>query len=136
METSSATFTPTALHPHDEPRQCDSRYRSIIGRLNQMLDKLRRQPGCDLSGELDQLVTATLTHIGPEESFMALVAFPGAREHRLCHESISIDTAKLRYRLEMGKGALADEVEQIRALWLEHIEVHDRLFEAFLTSRG
>lgn len=136
METNSARFTPTAFNPHDEPLQWDSRYRSIIGRLNRMLDKLRRQPGCDLSGEFDQLVTATLTHIGPEESFMALVAFPGAREHRLCHQSISINTAKLRYRLEMGKGALADEVEQIRMLWLEHIEQHDRLFEAFLTSRG
>ncbi|MBU5636584.1 hypothetical protein KOM00_07520 [Geomonas sp. Red69] len=136
MEKNSQLLTPTVRDPSQEARQWDSRYRSIIDRLNRMLEQLRRQPSCDVSGELDQLVTATLTHIGPEESFMELVAFPKAREHRLCHQSISIGTAKLRYRLAMGKGTPADELEQIRRLWLEHIDVHDRAFEAFLTARG
>ncbi|QWV94619.1 hypothetical protein KP004_05400 [Geomonas oryzisoli] len=121
---------------HDEPFKWDSRYRSIIGRLNRMLEQLRRHPSSDVTGELDQLVTATLTQIVPEERYMELVAFPKVREHRLCHQSISIGTAKLRYRLALGKGAPADELEQIRRLWLEHIEVHDRLFETFLTARG
>ncbi|MBJ6750714.1 hemerythrin domain-containing protein [Geomonas anaerohicana] len=136
MKTNSHAFTPALCDPNQEPAHWDSRYRSIIGRLNRMLDQLRRQPCCDVTAELDQLVAATLSHIGPEESFMELVAFPKAREHRLCHQSISIGTAKLRYRLALGKGSPADDVERIRRLWLEHIEVHDRLFEAFLTARG
>ncbi|WP_224983036.1 hemerythrin domain-containing protein [Geomonas agri] len=136
METNSQVHSASVRDPHHEPLHWDSRYRSIIGHLNRMLDQLRRQPSSDVSGELDQLVKATLTQIGPEERFMDLVDFPKAREHRLCHQSISIGTAKLRYRLALGKGAPADELEQIRRLWLEHIEVHDRLFEAFLTARG
>ncbi|MBU5613029.1 hemerythrin domain-containing protein [Geomonas azotofigens] len=136
METNSQACTAAVRDPHHEPLHWDSRYRSIIGRLNRMLEQVHRHPTSDVTGELDQLVTATLTQIVPEERFMELVAFPKAREHRLCHQSISIGTAKLRYRLALGKGAPADELEQIRRLWLEHIEVHDRLFEAFLTARG
>lgn len=135
MERNSTKFSPQngCLGALDE---WDSRHRSIIGRLNRIVEKARRQPGCDLSGELDQLVNETLRHIVPEESFMELVAFPMAREHSIRHRSISIDTAKLRYRLEKREDALPDELDRIRLMWLEHIEVHDRAFELFLTSRG
>lgn len=127
--------TSQSAHASFDLRMCDSRYRSIIGRLNGMREKLRRDPGCDLAEDLDQLVSATLSHIGPEESSMEMVAYPETGAHRLCHRTISIDTARLRYRIGIGGPVTEQDIEHLRCLWLEHMELHDRPFERFL-SRG
>lgn len=112
----------------------DSRYRSIIGHLDHMLALLRLQPGRDLGAELDQLVSATMGQVAPEEGFMELVQFPGTGQHRLRHQFICIATAKLRYRFLKRVRVLPEELDHLRMLWLEHIEVHDGAFEDFLVS--
>jgi hemerythrin len=130
-------FPDQAIEPAQGPGSeliWDCRYRSIIGQLNLMLDLLRREPGRDLTPELDRLVTATLNQIDPEDRFLELVEFPGAREHRLRHQFICVNTAKLRYRVGKGRCVLPNELEYLRLLWLEHIQVHDRSFEDFLLS--
>lgn len=121
--------------PPCEPRW-DSRFRSVIGRLERMLELGLRQPEPDLRGELDRLLSATREQLAAEERYMALVQFPGASEHRLRHQLICLATAKLGCLAGKARPALLGELGRLRLLWLEHIEQHDRLFEEFLVPRS
>ncbi|QEM68736.1 hypothetical protein FO488_11610 [Geobacter sp. FeAm09] len=113
---------------------CDSRYRSIIGQLDAMIELVRREPGRNLTAELDRLLEAMMEHVGSENGYMELVGFPQATQHRLHHQFICINTAELRHRFSKGQDVLPDELADIRLLWLEHIHVQDRAFEEFLAA--
>ncbi|QEM69772.1 hypothetical protein FO488_17485 [Geobacter sp. FeAm09] len=118
-----------------ERRQaCDSRYRSIIGHLDAMIELLRRKPGLDLSHELDRLLDVMLEHIGSENEYMELVGFPQTTRHRLHHQFLWVNAAELSCRFGKGLEVLPEEVAALRLSWLEHIHCHDRAFEEFLAS--
>lgn len=118
----------------ERKQTCDSRYRSIIGQLDAMIELVRRKPGVDLSRELDQLLDVMMEHIGSENSYMEQVGFPQATQHRLHHQFLWVNTADLSYRFGKGLEVLPEELAAIRLLWLEHIHVHDRAFEEYLAS--
>lgn len=113
---------------------CDSRYRSIIGQLDAMIELVCREPGRNLVIELDRLLEAMMDHIGSENSYMELVGFPLAVQHSLHHQEICINTAELRHSFSKGQRVLPGELASIRLLWMEHIQVHDQAFEEFLVS--
>ncbi|KAA0894296.1 hypothetical protein [Oryzomonas rubra] len=126
---------PIDPHRSNESRlACDSRYRSIIGQLDAMIVLVREKPGVDLTRELDRLLDVMMEHIGSENSYMELVGFPQATQHRLHHQFLCGNTAELARRYGKGLDVLPDELADIRLLWLEHIHVHDRAFEEFLES--
>jgi len=114
--------------------ECDSRYRSIIRQLEEMIDLIRQQPGHNLTMKLGQLIDTMTDHIDSENSFMALFDFPLAIKHRLHHQFIRANTAELLHRFRKGHCVLADDLKHIRLLWMNHIHVHDRAFEEFLAS--
>lgn len=113
---------------------CDRLYRSMIGQLDVMIEFVRRQPGCDLTTELDRLLEAMQDHVASENDFMALAGYPQATKHRLHHRFIFISTTELHYRFSRGLDVLAEELDSIRLLWLDHIHVHDRELEDFLET--
>ena len=113
---------------------CDSRYRSIIGQLDDMIELIRRQPGRNLTAELGRLLDAMRDHIDSENSFMEMVGYPQAVKHRLHHQFICAITAELRHRFSKGQDVLFDELDYISQTWMEHIHVHDRAFEEFLAA--
>lgn len=113
---------------------CDSRYRQIIGQLDVMITQVKRQPGCNLTGELDRLLNTMRDHITAENGYMDMVNFPQAMKHRLHHQFICAITSELRHRSSQSREVLSDELEYIRQLWREHISVHDKVFEDYLSS--
>lgn len=113
---------------------CDSRYRSMIGQLEVMIELVRLQPGCDLTTGLDRLLDVMLGQIGSENDFMALAGYPQIKKHRLHHQFICSNTTELRYRFSKGLEVSSGELDNIRLLWLIHIQMHDRAFEEFLSS--
>lgn len=118
----------------ERKQSCDSRYRSIIGQLDAMIELVHRKPGVDLSRELDRLLDVMMEHIGSENSYMDLVGFPQATQHRLHHQFLWVNTAELSCRFGKGLEVLPDELVAMRLLWLEHIHVHDRAFTEYLAS--
>ena len=113
---------------------CDSRYRSIVKKLDVMIDLVQQQPGYNLTNDLDRLLDSMMDHFCSENKFLNLVDFPQAMKHRLHHYSIFTDTAEMRHLFSKGENVLSDGLPKIRQLCLEHISVHDRAFEEFLAQ--
>ncbi|KAA0888379.1 hypothetical protein [Oryzomonas rubra] len=120
------------LPPSERKLTCDSRYRSIIDQLDVMIELVHREPGRNLTAELDRLLDVMTNHIGSENSCMEMVGFPQAIQHRLHHQFICINTGELYHRFSKGQEVMPDELTYIRLLWIEHIHIHDRAFEEFL----
>ena len=112
----------------------DSRHRNIIGRLDSMIKLLRQYPGRNLTVEIDDLLDAMLDQCCPENSYLELVQFPRAAGHALRHRVICSLAAKLSYRTRKVGVVQVGELEYLRLIWLEHIDLHDRAFEEFLAS--
>ena len=113
---------------------CDSRYRTIVGQLDVMISALRCEPGRNMVAELVHLLQRMRHDFGAECASMGLVAYPGAARHSLQHQSLCVYTAVLCHRLGKSNNLQPDELDDLRVLWLEHINVHDRAFEDFLTA--
>jgi hemerythrin len=111
---------------------CDSRYRSIVNKLDVMIELVQQHPGCVLAKELDLLLDSMLDHFCSENRVLGQVDFPSSIKHRHHHYSIFFDTAEMRHLLSKGQNELYDRLPKIRQLCLEHINVYDRTFEAFL----
>lgn len=111
----------------------DSRYKHIIRRLEGMRERLQRQPRYDVAREVEGLLSVVLTLTTTEDVVMDLVAFPHAAEHRQIHQFLRVHTAQLRYR-SVSDPAFMRTLDEARHLWLSHIKLHDRAFEAFLVS--
>ena len=114
---------------------CDSRYRSIIGQLDTMIESNRREPAKDVGPHLDRLLDIMTEHIGNENAYMGMVGFPLAVQHSLNHQFICAKTAALRHSISKDREALPKELGYVRLLWLVHIQMYDRAFEEFLASR-
>jgi hemerythrin len=110
----------------------DSRYRSIVSLLDQMMELVQRQPTRNLAAELEHLLEVMTHHIDTENRFMELVEFPQAVQHGQRHQFIRFHTTVLRYRVGKRGVLAASELAHLRSLWLEHIQVQDRAFEEFL----
>jgi hemerythrin len=112
----------------------DSRYRNIIGQLDGMFEQLLHQPDKDLKADFDRLLDSVMEHIGSENCYMGMVIFPQAVQHCLHHQFICTKMAELRHRISKRLEVQPEELGYIRLLWMEHIHVHDRVFEEFLES--
>lgn len=111
---------------------CDSRYRNIISRLNDMSDQLLHQLDKDFVANFDRLLENMMEHIGSENGYMGMVGFPQAVQHNLHHQFICAKTAELRHRFSKRLEVLPEELGYLRLLWLVHIQLYDRAFEEFL----
>jgi len=114
----------------------DSRYRSIIGQLDAMIESLQQQPGLKLTTELDKLLDSMVDHIGAENNFMSLLRYPESTVHRNHHYYLFVITDDLNHRFAMSQEVTHKELANIRLLWMVHIQTHDRVFEEFLTFQG
>ena len=125
-------MSPEPPLPSTDKFICDSRYRSIINRLNAMIEQIRIKPGTDLTIELGQLLDAMMDHIDSENSVMAMVGYLNTVHHRMHHQFICCHTAELCHRFSKGREVLPEELAYVRLLWLVHIQMYDRAFEEFL----
>jgi hemerythrin len=114
-----------------EDRAWDSRYRSIVGELDRLIELLGWRPEQPVHGHLERLLRVVSEHLSCENDSMQLVGYPEAQRHRLMHQSLCLSTAVLCQHLNRNR-FLLDELIDLRLRWLEHIEVHDRAFEDFL----
>jgi len=113
----------------------DSRYRSLVGELDQMIKALVQEPERNLSVGLRELLCSMREQMNEENEFMALVEFPMAAQHRFHHLYICACTNDLCQRAYKKRPVLSNEITYIRQLLLEHIHVQDRSFEEYLTPR-
>ena len=129
---------PDSLAAHRDPavadRGCDSRYRSIFGQLDVMIETVRRHPECDQRDALRRLLQGMRHHFAAENASMGLVGYPDSASHSFQHQSICVSAVVLGQRLAGRQFLVPEELTGLRTLWLEHIKVHDRAFEEFLTS--
>lgn len=113
---------------------CDSRYRSIVNKLDKLIELVREQPDFDLTHDMDQLLDSMKEHFCSENNVLKLVDFPHSTAHRFDHYSIFTDAAEVCHLLGTGEDTVSNSLSRIRRIFLEHIHVHDRPFEEFLAS--
>jgi hemerythrin len=113
---------------------CDSRYRSIVNKLDTMIELVREQPDCNLSSDMNQLLDSMKEHFCSENDVLKLVDFPQSITHRFDHYSIFTDAAEVRHLFSKGEETVSNRLSRVRRIFLEHIHVHDRPFEEFLVS--
>ena len=114
---------------------CDSRYRSIVNKLDTMIELVREQPDFDLAHDMDQLLDSMKEHFCSENDVLKLVDFPHSTAHRFDHYSIFTGAAEVRHLLGTGEDTASSSLSRVRRIFLEHIHVHDRPFEEFFASR-
>lgn len=113
---------------------CDSRYRSIISELDALIEAWRLLPERARRLSLDRLLRVMGDHIGAENDSMAMVGYPEALLHLVQHHAICVSAAELCHQVSRDRYPVLGELIELRSRWLEHIRVHDRAFEEFLTS--
>lgn len=112
----------------------DSRYRCIIGKLDEMIELLSNQPGRNLTTEFDFLLGNIVNHVSSENVCMDMVGFPRTMEHCAHHRFIFSSTAELHHRSIVGHEVLVADLAHIRLLWLVHIKMYDRTFEEYISQ--
>ncbi len=117
-----------------ERNSCDSRYCCILDPLDIIIESVRREPGMDVRPNLDRLLEIMTEHIGNENAYMEMVGFPLAVHHCLHHQFIRAKTVELRRRTGEDRETLPGELCCVRQLWVEHIQIYDRIFEKFLAE--
>jgi hemerythrin len=114
---------------------CDSRYRGIIGQLDAMIEMLQCYRVLrNQEEQLGRLLQVMRHHVSCENAGMRLVGYPETTAHCLQHRSICVSAAMLGHVLGKSTQLSQDELLELRRLWLEHIQVHDRAFTEFLIS--
>lgn len=113
---------------------CDSRYRSIVNKLDKMIELVREQPDFNLTNDMDQLLDSMKEHFCSENDVLKLVDFPHSTAHRFDHYSIFTDAAEVGHLFSKGEDVVYNKLSRVRRIFLEHIHVHDRPFEEFLMS--
>jgi hemerythrin-like metal-binding protein len=113
---------------------CDSRYRSIINRLTNLIEISERESSCHLTKKLDHLLNSIMLHISSENDCMKLVRYPHITKHRSNHDFLCLSIADLCHHVLKGEEIMPDRLDFIRHLWLEHIQTHDKAFEEYLIS--
>jgi len=113
---------------------CDSRYRSIVNKLDTMIELVREQPDFDLTLDMDQLLDSMKEHFCSENDVLKMMDFPNSVAHRFDHYSIFTDAAEVRHLMGKGEDVASNRLSRARRIFLEHIHVHDRPFEEFLAS--
>ena len=114
---------------------CDSRYRSIINRLSDLIDISGREPSCNLTKELENLLNSIMLHICSENECMKLTGYPHVKNHYDNHSFLCASIANLCHLVLKGKEVVPKRLDLLRHLWLEHIQTHDKDFEEFLISQ-
>ena len=117
----------------DQLINCDSRYRNIVGKIDEIINKLKENFEYCPVEDLRNLFVSVMQHIDKENKFMNLVGFPFSVYHCKHHMEISTLMADLCLSHEKHSD-LNFDINVIRELWMDHIHLHDRIFETFLSE--
>lgn len=113
---------------------CDSRYRSIIDRLDDMITQVSAEPEVNLSLGLNQLLFETVIHTSSENRCMEVVGFSKIKEHRANHQFICENTVELLDRFSKGNNVLPIELSYLKRLWVVHLQLYDKTLEDYLST--
>jgi len=114
---------------------CDSRYRSIINQLSNIIDISDREPSCNLTKELESLLKSIMLHICSENECMKLTRYPHVKNHCDNHFFLCSSIANICHLVLKDNEVVPKRLDLIRQLWLQHIQTHDKAFEEFLISQ-
>jgi hemerythrin-like metal-binding protein len=109
----------------------DAEHKQILVNVDQLFLPMQgRRPGLAAERLIDALVEKTRTHFEHEEERLREVAYAAAPAHKLMHDEMMQWLVESRSRLMSLSPA--DVLRFLRDWWLEHIQVEDKKFAAYL----
>ncbi|MGB8011821.1 MAG: bacteriohemerythrin [Terriglobales bacterium] len=86
---------------------------------------------------LANVVNYTIHHFAAEENLMEQHGFPGTSAHRIEHNTLTLEIARLQKEHAAGKPRVAERFLRFLLQWLEeHILKTDKEYVEFLCARG
>ncbi len=125
------TFKKTGIHDIDEQH---GQLVFCLQRLLMWIDK-----GRGLAATFDAfaaLFAYTQTHFEFEERLMREHHYPRLIEHIAQHQSMVFELIRLQSDLLSGKDVEAALTEALRTWIVQHIDIHDMHYAAFVAGRG
>jgi hemerythrin-like metal-binding protein len=109
----------------------DNEHRILLARMNELVEANgRSMDKAWMLGQFDELVALTRHHFDGEEEHMALIGYPGLKQHQRIHDQLF--TAMEKYRSEFQQsvyGRFPSSVFDFFATWLTtHIMIVDRQY--------
>jgi len=116
----------------------DLEHKKIIGIINQMYEKrLKEDPKILLGRTLQGLIDYAMTHFTHEEQLLQKFNFLEAKKHRLDHRSYVKKISTFQQDvIRKPEIILEDLFEYLKEWWLYHIQVEDKRYGPFLSSKG
>jgi hemerythrin len=118
-------------------REVDEQHQKLFALFNNLFDAMRRGKGKPMLGTvLNELIDYAVYHFNTEETLFRKYDYPGARQHKMEHETFKKKVADFKTAFDKGESLVTVELLNFLTKWLKnHIMVEDKKFGPFLKDR-
>jgi hemerythrin len=115
----------------------DQQHQKLFAMVNELHDAMKDGKGAQTAPRiLKQLVEYVCEHFALEEALMAEVHYPELARHKVEHDKLTTEVAKLLQDIESGKTVLSMKLLQFLRSWLQdHIVGCDKKYTSYLSAK-
>lgn len=119
-------------------RAMDDQHSILLDTLNELRLALVRGRGREHVAEIfERLIEFTRMHFWSEEQLLERTGYPLLEEHRAAHHRLLSDMIQRARGLQYGEsGQTHHLLNYLRASYLDHMEMVDRLYGVYLNDLG
>lgn len=116
----------------------DKEHQKLFGMLNELHDAMMVGKGSQIAPEvLKRLVAYTCEHFANEESIMVRTRYPDFARHKVEHDKLASEVAKIAQDFNEGKVVLSIKLPEFLRAWLHsHILGCDQRYSRHLQAAG
>jgi hemerythrin-like metal-binding protein len=119
-------------------KKLDAQHQALFERINDLDKAIKKGRGStQISETLDSLVKYGETHFSDEEQLMQKYDFPAYPQHKIEHDAYKTRISEYQKQYKTNPDIVAAEtVRYLVSWWSHHIRHTDKLYSAFLNSKG
>jgi len=116
----------------------DSQHKNLVALINELAAAMKAGKAKSVMLDtLGRLKEYTLTHFKEEEDLFDRYDVPGSRDHKKIHQSLREKVLSVEQDIVSGRITVSLELLEFLKEWiLNHIQVVDKQYSAFLNSKG
>jgi hemerythrin len=121
-----------------EVQSIDNQHKKLFGMLNELFEAMRAGKGSQVAPTIvKNLVAYTREHFANEEKMMLQAGYPQYAAHKVEHDKLTAEVAKMVQELESGKLAVSVQLLDFLKKWLQsHILSTDKKYSAHMRAAG
>jgi len=117
--------------------QFDNEHKKLVDMVNNLYDAMKLGKASGAIGTiLDELIKYTANHFGAEERLLQQHGYPGLAKHKAEHAALVKQVQEIQKGFKEGKALPQNLLQFLRDWLMKHIVGEDKLYSAFLNSKG